>query len=252
MGLEIPLSGGNVATAVVRVGDTVRKPVTAATAAIEAVLTHLEQVNFSGAPRTLGRDGEGRHVLEYVDGPIAHTSGPMTVPELRRLGRLVRDLHEALASFTAPPGARWATAIRPDRMEQVCHHDLAPWNLVLAADRWTFIDWDAAGPGSRGWDLAYAAQTCTPLHPGGDPRRDGRRLRALVVDGYGLEEDQRPALPELMAARTRAMCQLLVEGARTGRQPWARLHAEGHADFWGPAADYVAAHQPAWTEALRT
>ena len=35
---EIPLTGGNVSESVVRVGDTVRKPVTASTPAVEANL----------------------------------------------------------------------------------------------------------------------------------------------------------------------------------------------------------------------
>ena len=236
--IEVPLPGGNVADGVVRVGATVRKPVTAATPAVEAVLRHLERVGFTGAPRSLGRDEQGRQVLEYVDGPLAHEVSPMTTPELARLGRLVRNLHEALAGFVAPAGARWEVVIPPDHEDLVCHHDLAPWNLVLAADRWVFIDWDGAGPGSRLWDLAYAATTCTPLQPGGDPVSDATRLRALV-DGYGADHIQRCQLPALIESHTRGMFDLLVDGARTGRQPWARLHAEGHAQHWGLAADYV-------------
>jgi hypothetical protein len=57
-----------VADAVVRVGGTVRKPVTPATPAVEALLRHLADVGFAGAPRTLGRDERHRHILEYVPG----------------------------------------------------------------------------------------------------------------------------------------------------------------------------------------
>ncbi|SOC46096.1 Phosphotransferase enzyme family protein [Blastococcus aggregatus] len=246
---EEPLFGGNVATGVVRLGATVRKPVTPATPAVEAVLRHLEQVGFTGAPRFLGRDAEGRQVLEYVDGPLAHALPPMGAADLARVGRLVRDLHEALASFEPSDEARWDVAIAPDRDEQVCHHDLAPWNLVLGADRWVFIDWDGAGPGSRMWDLAYTAQSFTPLQAGGDPARDAPRLRALV-DGYGADPAQREQLPSVIEAHTRGMFDLLVDGARSGRQPWARLHAEGHARHWGPAADYVAEHLDTFARVL--
>ena len=147
--LEVPLAGGNVAKGVVRVGNTVRKPATPATPAVQAVLRHLEHVGFDGAPRALGRDEQGRQVLEYVQGPLAHELPAMTDGELARVGRLVRDLHDALASFFAPAGAHWGVAIPPDAEDVVCHHDLAPWNLVLGTDRWVFIDWDGAGPGSR-------------------------------------------------------------------------------------------------------
>lgn len=118
-----------------------------------------------------------------------------------------------------------------------------------AAQRWVFIDWDGAGPGSRLWDLAYAAQSFTPLRAGGDPTTDAPRLRALV-DGYGANQSQLRQLLGTTEAHTRGMYDLLVDGAHTGRQPWARLHAEGHAQHWGPAADYIAAHVDGFTEAL--
>ncbi len=91
----------------------------------------------------------------------------MDMVQLARVGRLVRDLHEALPTFEPSGSERWQVAIPPDREELVCHHDLAPWNLVLGADRWVFIDWDGAGPGSRLWDLAYAAPS--PSHRSGPP-----------------------------------------------------------------------------------
>jgi len=46
------------------------------------------------------------------------------------------------------------------------------------------------------------------------------------------------------------MYDLLVQGSRTGEQPWARLHAEGHGDVWGPAADYIKKHHDTWVAAL--
>ena len=112
-----------------------------------------------------------------------------------------------------------------------------------------FIDWDGAGPGSRLWDLAYAAHGFVPLAAGGDPVRrrtaaagPGRRLRP----GRG----QRRALPALIGAHTRGMYDLLTRSAPDRAQPWARLHGEGHAGHWGPAADYIDRHRQAWTRAL--
>ena len=188
-------------------------------------------------------------MLEYVEGSLAHARPRLDVAELARVGRLVADVHEALASFVPPAGAHWDVAIPPDRDELICHHDLAPWNLVLGTDRWVFVDWDGAGPGSRLGDLAYSAQSFPPLQEGGDPDEDAVRLRALV-DGYGADGVQRQRLPAMIEARTRGMHALLVAGARTGRQPWARLHAEGHGQYWGAAADYIARHVGTFTEAL--
>ncbi|WP_431932435.1 hypothetical protein [Micromonospora sp. RP3T] len=49
---------------------------------------------------------------------------------LARVGRLVRDLHDALATFTPPPDARCNALIPADRHELIVHHDLLgvePW-----------------------------------------------------------------------------------------------------------------------------
>jgi hypothetical protein len=80
-------------------------------------------------------------------------------------------------------------------------------------------------------------------------RLRGARLRA-VADGYGLDEPQRRALPALIGAHARGMFDLLRGAALTGEQPWARLYAEGHADHWGPAADYIERNEPDWSSAL--
>jgi Ser/Thr protein kinase RdoA (MazF antagonist) len=243
------LTGGNVAGRVVRIGDTVRKPAGPATPAVSALLDHLAAAGFDGAPRSLGLDEAGRHVVEYVPGPMAHDLPPLTVDELHRAGGLIRGLHDAAQSFRPPPGAQWDVVIPPDRRDLICHHDLAPWNLVCGPDRWVFIDWDGAGPGSRLWDLGYALAGFVPLAAGGDPAVDAPRLRALA-DGYGLDDQQRRGLPGLTAAHTRAMYDLLRSGAVTGAQPWARLYAEGHGEHWGPAADYIERHHGDWLAAL--
>ena len=246
---ELVLTGGNVADVVVRVGDTVRKPGLAQTPAVEAFLAHLNEAGFAGAPQTLGRDEQGRHVLEYVPGRLAHDLPPMDLTGLRRVGSLVRDLHDAAESFSPPPDARWDVQIPPDHADLICHHDLAPWNLVCDGDRWVFIDWDGAGPGSRLWDLAWTAAGFVPIAPGVDPASAVPRLRALA-DGYGLTDEQRLAFPPLIAAHCRGMFDLLSSSALTGRQPWARLAAQGHALAWGSAADYADRHLATWASAL--
>jgi Ser/Thr protein kinase RdoA (MazF antagonist) len=246
---EHVLEGGNVADVVVRVGSTVRKPAGVATAAAEALLDHFAEVGFLGAPRSLGRDELGRHILEYVPGEMTYSLPPLTADELLRLGGFIRELHDATQSFQAPPRPQWQVVIAPDHEDLICHHDLAPWNLVRDGNRWVFIDWDGAGPGSRLWDLAYTASTFVPLCAGGDPVLDAPRLRALA-DGYGLDQEQRTAFPALIGAHTRGMHDLLHSASLTGEQPWARLYAEGHGDHWGPAADYIKAHLERWTSAL--
>jgi Ser/Thr protein kinase RdoA (MazF antagonist) len=174
----------------------------------------------------------------------------MDLDGLHRAGRLIREFHDIAADFVPPPDAHWDVVIPADRDELICHHDLAPWNLLCDGDRWVFIDWDGAGPGSRLWDLAWSITGFVPFTPDGDPASDAPRVRA-IADGYALTADQRRELPRLIGAHARGMFDLLSSSARTGRQPWARLYAEGHGDYWGPVADYSDRHIETWTRAIR-
>jgi hypothetical protein len=186
-------------------------------------------------------------------------SRPLSLSELHRIGRLIRELHTAAQSFVPPVSAHWNVAIKPVAIKPVaikpnaefliCHHDLAPWNLVRDRDRWVFIDWDGSGPGTPLWDLAYAAQSFPPLIANGDPAEDAIRLRSLI-DGYSLNQAEREELSPLLVERTRAMYQLLLNGSSSGQQPWARLYAEGHGEHWKQATTYIEKNLNCWRHAL--
>jgi len=84
----------------------------------------------------------------------------------------------------------------------ICHNDLSPANTVFRGVRpVAFVDWEFAAPGSRLWDLAYAAWWWVPLHRPecaaalGWPRGvdQPRRLR-LLCDAYGLGTPSRRRL----------------------------------------------------------
>ncbi|HEX3712500.1 MAG TPA: phosphotransferase [Trebonia sp.] len=253
-GTEVPLSGGNMNSAVVRVGDTVRRPAGPWTPAVHALLTHLHEAGFDGAPRPLGLDERGREVLTFVPGTVpwpAHFQLLDAGSQLRRAARLIRDFHDAVAGFSPPPGARWQVLMPADGEEIIAHHDLAPWNLVVGDRQWAFIDWDTAAPGTRLWDLAYAMHGFVPLSA--DPalaRGDaGRRLR-LMADAYDLAEADRAAVIPLLARRTRAMHDFLAREAAAGSQPWARLWAQGHGDVWLADSRYIAEREGQWRQAL--
>jgi Ser/Thr protein kinase RdoA (MazF antagonist) len=249
---------GRATSGLVRVGGTVRRPTGPWTSSVDALLRYLADAGFDGAPRPLGRDAAGRQVLEYVDGEVGPQAGTFADDELRSIGAFVRRLHEALAGFAPPAGARWQVVIPPEPAVAgdrtgIFHHDVAPWNLVRSTGGWRLIDWDAAAPGTRLWDLAYAAQTMAGLWTERTVEESAYRLR-VFIDGYDpdgdLDSNQRDTLAAMLGRRARAMYDMLHVASVDGREPWTGIYATDGAS-WRRTADYLDAHADAWAAALR-
>ncbi|HEY7176311.1 MAG TPA: phosphotransferase, partial [Micromonosporaceae bacterium] len=239
---------GRATAGLIRVGDTVRRPAGPWTDSVDAVLAHLRDVGFAGSPRPLGRDESGRQIVEFVPGEMCDEGGRFSLDDLASVGAFVRGLHEALATFVVPRHSRWQVVIPPDRAEQIVHHDVAPWNLVRSPRGWVLIDWDAAAPGSRLWDLAYAAQAMAGLNADRPVDDSALRLRTFV-DAYRLDAADRPALAKMLPRRARAMYDMLATAARDGREPWAGIYATDGA-YWSETADYLDAHVDVFTSTL--
>lgn len=185
---ESPLPGGFV-NAVVRVGDTVRRPASARTRFVGDLLRFLEARGWSGAPRYLGVDDEGREVLSYLEGHVAwEPCQPAAVSSdesLATVARLVREFHDLTAG----------TPLAGDQ-EVVCHNDLSPKNTVYQLSGGelrpaAFIDWDLAAPGARIHDIAHVCWQYLGLGPSvTDVEEAARRLR-LIADSYELADRQR-------------------------------------------------------------
>lgn len=246
--VEEPLAGGNASQGVVRVGQTVRKPWTDATPAVHRLMRHVRAVGVD-VPAVLGRDERGRQVLEMVPGRLAMESPPLALDELARVGRLVRTIHDAAQDLAWGSGARSDNVLPVAGADLVCHNDLAPWNLVLGP-RWVFVDWDGAGPSTRLWDLAYAAQSFTVNDARADPVDAAAGLAALV-EGYGADQALRDALPTTLGRRAGAMLELLRSSHASGREPWGSMYTSGHGEHWHAATRYAKAHEETWRVALR-
>ncbi len=177
---EVPLLGGRITPGVVRVGDTVRRPSTPNSEFIRCLLRHLAARGFEGAPKPLGTDEQGRDVFTYVEGAVPAGLQAHDDETLRSAARLIRRFHDLGAELVATPAACAAG------IEVVCHNDLSPCNFVFRAGLpVALIDFDAAAPGSRAYDLGYAAWLWLDLGaPDAGVPEQHRRL-AVFLAAYG-------------------------------------------------------------------
>jgi aminoglycoside phosphotransferase (APT) family kinase protein len=265
---EIPLGGGDVTEGVVRVGDTVRRPVGPHSPLVHALLTHLRSVGFEGAPRFLGIDGSGREVLSYVDGEVAGRPRPSWIADETRLasvGRLVRAYDDAAASFTLPQdvpldaapsesaGIPPAPAYPP---ELVGHVDITPENVVFRnGEAYALIDFDLAKPATRVDEMFNAMMWWAPLS---DPRDvdpllrdvDVPRRSRILADGYGLSGTDRDRIMEVAILRTRRAWYLMKQRAETQGGGWQRMWDEGVGDVIKRREAWLDRHAATLTAAL--
>jgi hypothetical protein len=231
---------------VVRIGDTVRRPQRSTSPATHALLRHLADVGFDGAPRFLGVDDRGREMLSYLPGtPVVppYPDWALTDDALVSVAQLLHAYHRAVSSFDAAPHA-WPPSPPAAHVEGlVSHNDLNLDNVVFRDGRAVaLIDFDLASPGSRLWDVACAARLWAPLRPDGaiDDARRGHALARfrLFVDSYGVPAQDRSRVVDAVRENHGWFRELI------------RTHAEeGHAVFaehWNPEARERARRYQEW------
>jgi hypothetical protein len=146
-GKEVLLRGGMSTPRVVRVENTVRRPMKDNSAFVHDVLRHLELRHFDRAPRFLGIDEKGRAILTYLPGTAPRQVGGFQKEQWLAAARLLRQLHDATAD----------SDLKGDH-EVVCHGDPGPGNCVFRDGMpFAFIDFEVAHPGTREEDVGYAA-----------------------------------------------------------------------------------------------
>ena len=232
---------------IVRIGDTVRRPVYPWSASVHLLLQHLSDVGFPYSPRFLGIDEENREVLTYLEGDSGPNGWAKVVDPagLVAMAELLRDYHAAVRSYR--PGG-----IGLD--EVICHGDFGPWNLVWQGTRPVgILDWDHARAAPARHDVAYALEYVTPfrdddtclrwLRYPSPPDRPGRLAR--FAHAYGLTStdglvDEVLHQQRTVAARTRRLAaeghQPQAEWLRTGvlDETDARIRwSDGHRHLFG-------------------
>ena len=238
---ETPLPGGNLGGAHL-VDGTVRRRTGFWSPAVHALLRHLEDKEFPGAPRFLGVDDRGREILTYLVGDTVGDVKPWPSwvhadESLDQVARWLRSYHQAVADFTPPPSTTWRFGGSWSPELVIGHNDTAPYNAVWRDSALVgFFDWDLAAPVSREWDLAYVAFSWVPLHARSVVAGEGftdfvarpARLRRLLKQ-YGWEGETTDFLL-IVKARVIAMVESLRVLAAGGDSDATRLLDRGVAE----------------------
>lgn len=209
----IPLTGGRMANGVVKVADTVRRPVGPASPFVARLLALYEQRGFRGAPRYLG-ECDGMDYFSYIPGSVPARFQTWTDAQIAAAGRLLRAMHDA-SRGSALAG----------RHPVVCHHDPGPNNAVFnnadfrEGEPVAFIDFDTAAPGSPLEDLGYLAWTWCVSSKASAPTAEVQAAQVrIAVDAYGLAYGERGAVVDAILERQARNVRFWTE-VRSGRNP---------------------------------
>jgi Ser/Thr protein kinase RdoA (MazF antagonist) len=218
----IALTGGRIATGVVRLGETVRRPICASSGFMASLLDLLERQGFTGAPKYLGQEG-GADLLSFIPGAVPARFQVWADDQIQAAASVLRALHDATR------GSDLA-----GRYDVVCHHDPGPNNVVFQNDIPTaFIDFAEAAPGSRLEDVAYMAWTWSISSKETQPlSRQAEQVR-LIADTYGLE-----------AAERRVLVDCILERQARNVRFWAEFQASPET---APATPAQIADRIAWS-----
>lgn len=235
---EVPLAGGRVTAGVVRVGDTVRRPVGAHSAYVHQLLRLLEDRRVGSVPRVLGIDERRRETISFHEGWVPRNLEwrRWSEDQLASAATIVRKVHDATAGSDLAGDA-----------EVVCHGDLSPCNFVFVQSKPRFlIDFDRAHPGSRKSDLAYMAWAWLvgvedEAHA---PPFEARLAQLpLLLDGYGLVD--RGQFAEAIEVEQREILASAHRHENDAARAWVKneiAFVRTHADSINSAA---VSHQPA-------
>lgn len=255
---ELDLGGG--ATGARRVNDEVWRATGPWTPAVHALMCHARDAGVPETPAVIGTSTDASFErLAWIPGDdVGVVLGDDET--LKAVGRLVRRVHDALASFSPPLEASWRLR---DGGTNFVHGDIAPWNVVWRQHAIVgLLDWDQSGPGRDLEDLAYAAWVWVPLErpdlvPGhwqvDDVSLSAQRHRLRVLaDAYGMSASQRRTLLSEIAYVQATGIGRIARGAATGDAGMSNIWWDGQrAGVFGAAMQWLSNNWDSFSAALQ-
>ncbi|TDW36654.1 phosphotransferase family enzyme [Rhizobium azibense] len=219
------------------------------TANVHSLFRHLKQCGFASAPRSAGYD-ENFERVTFIEGECGDLDSVQMRLDtvLTSAARLLRIYHDCSTSFQGAAEGAWQLKPKPP-FEVICHGDFAPYNVVMRDGKAIgIIDFEAAHPGPRLWDIAYAVYRWAPLsrHIAVESivtiETQINRARDFL-DGYGLPADERAALPDLVIERLKGLVAFMEAEAARGSEKYRKDIEEGHHRLFRDDIGYIRGHR---------
>jgi thiamine kinase-like enzyme len=190
---------------------------------------------------------EGLEILDYIEGTMGGypiTSEAATLEALKNAARALRHLHDASASFIRERGDKWMLpACVPS--EVICHGDFGPHNCVMqGTDVVGMIDFDAAHPGPRLWDVAYSVYRWAPMS-GASEVPDARTVLEqaqrvqIFCDEYGLPRESGEQLVDAVVERLQALVDFMRRQAANDVETYVRHVERGDDVLYDADIEYI-------------
>jgi len=231
------LSGGRIGEIFYKTGRVYR-PKGFWSESVHRFLSHLVREKFHAAPNAFGFNEDGNEVLSYIPGDVYNypLAGAIASDEaLVSAAMLLRKYHAASVSFVATgqhEGLKWMLP-SSEPFEVICHGDYAPYNVVLNGNQVVgMIDFDAAHPAPKIWDIAYAVYCWAPFKNKPEDKLgdfSSQCMRAkLFCDSYGVEKADRERLVDVIALRIQALIDFMLAEANNGNLSFVSDVKNGH------------------------
>jgi Ser/Thr protein kinase RdoA (MazF antagonist) len=231
---------------ITRADDRVHRPAGPWTQTVHRLLRHLHEHGFVAAPEPIAL-GDVLETVSFIPGQAGEypwTADIASEAALVTSARLLRNYHDAAASFEPHAGDRWSLAVQQP-IETVCHGDFAPYNCIYdGRSAIGIIDFDTAHPGPRVWDVASALYRFAPFTTGavenGPASLNERLARAVeFCRAYDLDPQSRERIVPTMIAGLVALVTTIETGAAAGNPKFVSDLEHGHAELYRADVRYI-------------
>lgn len=231
--------------------DKVIRPGNLWTPYVQAFLSFMYENGLHNIPKPYGLSESGMEIVSFVDGTVYNDGLPseiLTDEILVEVAKLLRRYHDIGEKYIERLTGEEVWML-PKRMpaEVMCHGDFAPYNITFVDGRvYGIIDFDTLHPGPRIWDIAYAVYRWIPLVSPANPDCCGnlneqiRRLK-VFVEAYGLKNDEREQLPDMIMERINSLVTYMRNEADAGNEDVRKNIEDGHLKLYLEDIQYIKA-----------